>query len=67
MACTVWSLASRSSEYDRCMSVDPLKSALEEIAPQLDVEMQPIIVALLAGEQVEDAWQTLLQEVLDEA
>lgn len=49
------------------MGVDPLKSALEEIAPKLDAEMRPIVVALLADEQVEDAWQALLQEVLDEA
>ncbi len=49
------------------MSVDPLKSTLEEIAPKLDVEMQPVVVALLADKQVEDAWQALLQEVLDEA
>jgi hypothetical protein len=49
------------------MSVDPLKSALEEIAPKLDVEMQPVVVALLADGQAEDAWEVLLKETLDEA
>lgn len=49
------------------MSVDPLKSALEEIAPKLDAELQPLVATLLADEQAEDAWQALLQETLDEA
>jgi hypothetical protein len=55
------------SEYDRRVIVDPLKSALEEIAPKLDAELQSLVAALLANEQLEDAWQALLQEVLDEA
>jgi hypothetical protein len=49
------------------MSADPLKSALEEIAPKLEAELQPLLAALLADEQIEDAWQTLLQETPDEA
>ena len=55
------------SEYDRRVIVDPLKSALEEIAPKLDAELQSLVAALLANQQLEDAWQALLQEVLDEA
>ena len=49
------------------MSVDPLKSALEEIEPKLDRELEPLVASLLADEPVEDAWQALLQEILDEA
>jgi hypothetical protein len=49
------------------MSVDPLISALEEIAPKLIPELEPVMAALRAGEPVEDAWEALLQEILDEA
>jgi hypothetical protein len=49
------------------VNADPLKSALEEIAPRLDAEVQPLVTALLADEPVEDAWQVLLKEILDEA
>jgi hypothetical protein len=49
------------------VSKDPLKSALEEIAPKLDPEVQPLVASLLEGRQIEDAWQDLLQETLDEA
>jgi hypothetical protein len=44
---------------------DPLKGALEEIAPKLDPELEPLAAALLAEESVEDAWAGLLQEILD--
>jgi len=49
------------------MIADPLKTALEEIEPKLESEMRPLVAALMAGEPVEDAWQALLREVLDEA
>lgn len=49
------------------MSADPLKSALEEIAADLEPGLEPIMAALQADESLEDAWETLLQEVLDEA
>jgi hypothetical protein len=48
------------------MAADPLKSALEEIGPKLDPALQPLISALLADESVEERWQALLQDVLDE-
>jgi hypothetical protein len=53
--------------YDPCMSVDPLISALEEVAPKLNPELERVMAALRAGEPVEDAWEALLQEILDEA
>jgi hypothetical protein len=46
---------------------DPLKGALEEIAPKLDSGLDPLAAALLAEEPVEDAWAALLQEILDAA
>ena len=46
---------------------DPLKAALQEIAPKLDPGLDPLATALLAEEPVEDAWAGLLQEVLDAA
>jgi hypothetical protein len=49
------------------VSSDPLKSALEEIGAQLDPELEPIMAALQEDGSLEDAWETLLQEVLDEA
>lgn len=49
------------------MSTDPLKSALEEIAPKLDPGLEPLFVALRTDEPVEEAWEALLQEILDEA
>lgn len=49
------------------MTGDPLKRALEEISPKLDDDMTPILMSLLADEPVEDAWEALLKEVLDEA
>jgi hypothetical protein len=42
-------------------------SALEEIAPKLNPELERVMAALRAGEPVEDAWEALLQEILDEA
>jgi hypothetical protein len=54
-------------EYDRWVSADPLKSSLEEIAPRLDAELEPLMKALQAEESVEDAWEVLLQEILDAA
>ena len=53
--------------YDGSMIAEPLKAALEEIRPKLDLELQPLLVALLADESVEESWQSLLQEILDEA
>jgi hypothetical protein len=53
--------------YDRAVIEDPLKSALEEITPKLDPGLEPLAAALLAEEPVEDAWATLLQEILDAA
>jgi hypothetical protein len=53
--------------YDWRMSVDPLKSALEEIAPKLDPGLEPLFAALRTDEPVEEAWEALLQEILDEA
>jgi hypothetical protein len=49
------------------MSSDPLKSALDDIAPKLDPALLPLTAALAADESVEDAWEVLLTEVLDEA
>jgi Flp pilus assembly protein TadB len=46
---------------------DPLVNALEEIAPKLTAELERVMAALRAGEPVEDAWETMLQEILDEA
>jgi hypothetical protein len=46
---------------------DPLSAALEAIRPKLDKELDPLIAALLANEPIEQAWQALLQETLDEA
>jgi len=53
--------------YDRLVIEDPLKGALEEIAPKLDPGLDPLAAALLAEEPVEDAWAALLQEILDAA
>jgi hypothetical protein len=49
------------------VNADPLKSSLEEIAPRLDAELEPLMKALQAEESAEDAWEALLQEILDEA
>lgn len=49
------------------VSADPLKSALEEIAPKLDPDLGPVLAALQADEPVEHAWETLLKAILDEA
>jgi hypothetical protein len=49
------------------VSADPLKSSLEAIAPRLDADLEPLMRALQDGEPVEDAWEALLQEILDEA
>lgn len=58
----------RARGYDRQVSVeDPLVNALEEIAPKLTAELERVMAALRAGEPVEDAWETMLQEILDEA
>jgi len=46
---------------------DPLKDALEEIAPKLDPRLEPLAAALLAEEPIDDAWGGLLQEILDAA
>jgi hypothetical protein len=46
---------------------DPLKSALEEIGPRLDSALQPLVAALIADQPVEESWQSMLQEILDEA
>lgn len=53
--------------YDQPVIEDPLKGALEEIAPKLDPELEPLAAALLSEEPVEDAWADLLQEILDAA
>jgi hypothetical protein len=53
--------------YDQRVTEDPLRSALEDIAPKLDADLKPLVAALLADDPVEDAWAALLQEVLDEA
>jgi hypothetical protein len=53
--------------YDQPVIEDPLKGALEEIAPKLDPELEPLAAALLAEEPIEDAWAGLLQEILDAA
>jgi hypothetical protein len=53
--------------YDQPVIEDPLKGALEEIAPKLDPELEPLAAALLSEEPVEDAWAELLQEILDAA
>lgn len=49
------------------MSSDPLKSALEDIAPKLDPALEPLFAALRTDAPVEEAWEGLLQEILDEA
>ncbi len=49
------------------MSADPLKSALEEIATDLDPGLEPVMAALRADESVEDAWESLLRGIIDEA
>jgi hypothetical protein len=49
------------------MSADPLKSALAEIATGLEPGLEPVMAALQEDEPVEDAWEKLLCEVLDEA
>ena len=56
-----------SREYDRWVSADPLKSALEEIAPRLDTDLEPLMKALQGEGSVEEAWEVLLQETLNEA
>ena len=58
---------SRGDTYDWRMSADPLKSALEAIAPKLDPGLEPLFAALHTDEPVEEAWEALLQEILDEA
>jgi len=49
------------------MSEDPLRVALEEIAPKLDPELQRLVAALLDGHPIDESWEKLLQEILDEA
>jgi hypothetical protein len=49
------------------VSEDPLKNALEEIAPKVGSDLKPVVAALLADESAESAWAALLQEILDEA
>jgi hypothetical protein len=51
--------------YDRVVSADPLKSALEEIAATLDDDLQPLIAALLKDEPLEEAWEAAIQGILD--
>src|ERR1700733_13256020 len=53
----------RDRGYDLPVSSDPLKSALEEIAPKLDPEVLPLIATLLAGESLEESWEILLKKV----
>lgn len=60
-------LGSANSGYDPRVSSDPLKSALEEIAPKLDPDLLPLTQSLSADEPVEEAWEVLLKEILDEA
>jgi len=47
---------------------DPLTEALREVEAKLDLdlELQPLVAALIAGESVEAAWEKLIQGVLDE-
>jgi hypothetical protein len=59
--------SSRSATTIVIVAEDPLKGALEEIAPKLDDTIGPLATALLGDESVEDAWAKLLQENLDEA
>ena len=49
------------------VSGDPLDEALDEIGSRLDADIQTLIAALKADESVEDAWEALLQEDLNEA
>lgn len=56
-----------SRKYHRRMTEDPLADALEEIATELDSELGPIVTAIKTGESVEEAWEHLLKEALDEA
>jgi hypothetical protein len=49
------------------MAEEPLKSALNEIEPKLNPEFKPLVASLLEGQPAEDAWEALLQEILDEA
>jgi hypothetical protein len=49
------------------MGHDPLDEALEQISPELDDDLRPLIAALQAGEPIEDAWEQILREILDEA
>jgi hypothetical protein len=55
------------SGYDLRVSSDPLKSALEEISAKLDPDLLPLTQALSADEPVEEAWEAMLKEILDEA
>jgi hypothetical protein len=55
------------SGYDLRMSSDPLKSALEEISAKLDPDLLPLTQALSADEPVEEVWEAMLKEILDEA
>ncbi|HKP91204.1 MAG TPA: hypothetical protein VJT75_14665 [Thermoleophilaceae bacterium] len=49
------------------MESDPLTETIEEIRPTLEPALDPLVQALLTAEPIEDAWQALLQGVLDEA
>ncbi len=49
------------------MSDDPLAVALSEIAPKLDPELQNLVSDLLDHKPIDESWQSLLQEILDEA
>lgn len=56
-----------SRRYHRRVTEEPLADALEEIATELDAELGPIVAAIQTGESVEEAWEHLLKEALDEA
>lgn len=49
------------------MADDPLRETLEEIAPSLQPEVGQLISDHLAGSSIDEAWQALVQEILDEA
>jgi hypothetical protein len=46
---------------------EPLNEALETIAPELDEGIDPLMVALKEDGSLEDAWERMLGEILDEA
>lgn len=53
--------------YHDAVAEDPLRVALEEISPKLKPELRRLMAAFLAGNPLDESWQRLLQEILDEA